>query len=242
VANGALTATVTGNINNYRFNWYAGNSTNAGKLAITTPFINEILEGIYTLTVTDLNTGCTSPPVSATVLEDFVYPEYEITIQNASCDKANGLAQIISKNGIINKVIWETHIGIVEGNEMFELPVGNYRVTVIFDNGCSTSQDFSVGTDINVYNGVSPNGDGRNDIFKIDCIQLFPTNNVKIFNRSGTLVYEMNGYDNTTVFFYGVGNRGMYLIGNDLPDGTYFYVIEKNDGSKPKTGYLELLR
>src|SRR5690606_32574177 len=153
-----------------------------------------------------------------------------------------GLAQVVVENGPVAKVIWDTHVGIVEGNEIFELPVGNYSVTVIFETGCSTTKDFTVGTDIKVYNGVSPNGDNKNDVFKIDCIQMFPNNNVKIFNRAGTLVYEMKGYDNETVFFDGVGNRGIYVVGDELPDGTYFYVIEKNDGSKPKTGYLELLR
>jgi predicted dehydrogenase len=29
---------------------------------------------------------------------------------------------------------------------------------------------------------------------------------------------------------------------NSLPDGTYFYIIDKRDGSKPVTGYLELVR
>ena len=93
-----------------------------------------------------------------------------------------------------------------------------------------------------MFNGVSRNNDGQNDIFEIACIQDFPRNNVKIFNRAGTLVYEADGYDNQDVFFDGVSNRGINLLGTDLPDGTYFYIVDKRNGSEPKTGYLELLR
>lgn len=44
------------------------------------------------------------------------------------------------------------------------------------------------------------------------------------------------------VVFKGIGEKGVYAIGNQLPVGTYFYVIDKRDGSKPKTGYLELVK
>ena len=86
------------------------------------------------------------------------------------------------------------------------------------------------------------NGDLKNDNFRIDCITQFPDNNVKIFNRSGVLVYEADGYDNNDVVFDGLGEKGVYAIGNELPVGTYFYIIDKRDGSKPKTGYLELVK
>jgi large repetitive protein len=34
----------------------------------------------------------------------------------------------------------------------------------------------------------------------------------------------------------------VYMAGTLLPVGTYFYIIDKGDGSKPRTGYLELVR
>ena len=88
---------------------------------------------------------------------------------------------------------------------------------------------------------MSRNGDGQNDIFHIDCIDLFPSNFVKIFNRAGTLVYEAEGYNNIDIYFDGKSNKGISLIGSNLPDGTYFYVIDKRDGSKPVAGYLEIV-
>jgi hypothetical protein len=55
------------------------------------------------------------------------------------------------------------------------------------------------------------------------------------------MVYEADGYDNSGVFFDGKSNKGISLMGNNLPAGTYFYIIDKHDGSRPLAGYLELL-
>jgi gliding motility-associated-like protein len=107
--------------------------------------------------------------------------------------------------------------------------------------GCSAEKEVTVPTEINAFNGISRNGDSRNNSFKIDCISNFPNNLVKIYNRAGTLVYEAKGYDNNTVVFDGVSNKGLNLMGTNVPDGTYFYVIDKGNGSKPVTGYLEIV-
>ena len=42
--------------------------------------------------------------------------------------------------------------------------------------------------------------------------------------------------------FTGIGENGVYLAGRELPDGTYFYIIDKRDGSDAIAGYLELIR
>lgn len=241
--NGQIMATVAENSYNYTFNWYKGNEVRANaKLNQTSQLAIGLDVGAYTVTVTNLITGCTSGPATVTVGEDYIYPKFEVITENASCKEPNGLATLNLGNVPSSEIIWETYNGWEKGTSVRALPAGTYKVTVVSQEGCSTTKEFTIGTDINVFNGVSPNGDNRNDFFEIDCITDFPTNNVKIFNRAGTLVFEMDGYDNETKVFEGKGNRGLYLIGNDLPDGTYFYVVEKNDGSKPKTGYLELLR
>ena len=64
----------------------------------------------------------------------------------------------------------------------------------------------------------------------------------KIFNRAGTLIYETEGYDNAANFFDGTSNRGISVMGLNVPDGTYYYVIDKRDGSKPVAGYLEIVQ
>ena len=119
---------------------------------------------------------------------------------------------------------------------------GFYQAAIVTSMGCQATGVGEVKTEVFSYNLVSSNGDRKNDNFMIDCISQFPNNNVKIFNRSGVLVYEANGYDNNDVVFKGIGENGVYTIGNELPVGTYFYIIDKRNGTKPKTGYLELVK
>ncbi len=150
---------------------------------------------------------------------------------------------------MLNNAADESFIYNAETNELIgtvpiitEMRAGDYEVEVVSKYGCMTSNSFTLGTNIKVFNGVSDNGDMLNDWFVIDCIDDFPANHVKIFNRSGTLVFETENYDNKENNFRGQGNRGLYLGMSDLPVGTYFYVIDLKDASKPVTGFLELVR
>ena len=93
---------------------------------------------------------------------------------------------------------------------------------------------------ITIYNGVSANDDGNNDFFLIDCADLFENNNVKIFNVEGALVYEVDGYDNLNIRFEGFGNIGNNT--DELPVGSYYYMVDKGDGSIISDGFLELVR
>jgi gliding motility-associated-like protein len=90
---------------------------------------------------------------------------------------------------------------------------------------------------ITVYNAISPNGDGKHDIFEIQNITAYPNNKVYIFNRWGDKVFEISGYDNNLKSFSGVGNANG---GKDLPGGTYFYSIDPGNGNPVVTGYLVL--
>jgi gliding motility-associated-like protein len=78
--------------------------------------------------------------------------------------------------------------------------------------------------------GISPNGDGKNDrlVFKGLYLRKIP-NHLSIYNRWGTLVYEMESYDNT-------------FTGTSLPDGTYYYILDFF-GKKPTiSNYLSVDR
>lgn len=71
------------------------------------------------------------------------------------------------------------------------------------------------------YNGFSPNGDGKNDFWKIPFLINYPLNKVSIINRWGDVVWSGLNYNNTEVRFEG---KNMNHI--DLPDGTYYFTIE----------------
>jgi gliding motility-associated-like protein len=91
-----------------------------------------------------------------------------------------------------------------------------------------------------VYQGVSPNGDGKNDFWMIEHIERYPNNSVQLYDRYGTLVYEARGYNNQDTCFSGQANRGIRPGGNQLPDGTYFYKIVTAPAAPVLKGYIVL--
>jgi len=95
-----------------------------------------------------------------------------------------------------------------------------------------------MGEEINVHTGLSPNGDGINDFLLIDSIARYPDNKLQIMNRSGQLIFEAIGYDNSTRVFDGHSNKNGVM---QLP-GTYFYSLAYNLNGvvKHKTGFIVL--
>jgi gliding motility-associated-like protein len=96
--------------------------------------------------------------------------------------------------------------------------------------------------DIEVYNSLSPNGDGKNDIFVIRNIDFYPENTLSIYNRWGIEVYRVNSYGQNDNFFKGFSD-GRFTVSRDveLPEGAYFYTLTyKNTKGIEKnlSGYL----
>ena len=93
--------------------------------------------------------------------------------------------------------------------------------------------------DIEVFNAISPNNDGIQDFLRIENISAYPNNHITIYNRWGDRVYEASGYNNGEVAFRGISNINGQ---EELLDGTYFYVIDKNNGDRTQSGYIEMRR
>ncbi len=89
-----------------------------------------------------------------------------------------------------------------------------------------------------VRQGLSPNGDGINDVLTIDGITAYPDNHLTIIDRNGSLIFQAKGYDNSVKAFDGHSN----INGRMLQTGTYFYSLDYiADGqTKHKTGYIIL--
>jgi gliding motility-associated-like protein len=120
-----------------------------------------------------------------------------------------------------------------------------------------TSNDPSVGNGISVRNptkfiipvidifipsGFSPNRDGVNDLFVITR-PVTTTISLEIYNRWGNSVYKVPDYKNE---WDGRGNQPNRVLGDELPDGTYYYIVLATDrvtGTVRKfSGYVTLKR
>ncbi|WP_178984200.1 choice-of-anchor J domain-containing protein [Winogradskyella helgolandensis] len=107
-----------------------------------------------------------------------------------------------------------------------------FSVTVDF-GGCSVTTSYTTErlSCRDIPRGISPDGNGKNDTFDLSG---YGVKELNIFNRHGVEVYNFNGtYTNQ---WYGQTNNG-----DDLPDGTYFYTIHKEDGSS-LTGWVFINR
>jgi gliding motility-associated-like protein len=101
-----------------------------------------------------------------------------------------------------------------------------------------------------IFNGITPDGDGMNDFFFVEGISKWPVNNVQIFNRWGVLVYETDGYggsNDSENVFKGLSEGRVTVQESDrLPSGTYYYIItfpgDNNPGKQSYAGYLYINR
>lgn len=146
---------------------------------------------------------------------------------------------------------WYLNDALIEGETSNTLTVETRETSspdvykVIIDKGGCTGEDqIEVGTyDIGnciISEGISPDGsDGYND--NLDLEFLSDRSGIKklqIFNRHGKIVFKKDNYVNEW--------KGQADNGNDLPSGTYYYVIDldQNDPvyGTQATGWIYLNR
>lgn len=130
--------------------------------------------------------------------------------------------------------------------------LGNTTVTGTLDKGTIVSKSIipdeyevltfgsvssQLDADIEIYNAISPNGDGLNDTFIVQGLERFPENELRIYNRWGVEVFYKKEYHKHQNF--GGESEGRITIAKKekLPTGTYYYVL-KMKGEKDRVGYL----
>ncbi|GAL64219.1 internalin putative [Algibacter lectus] len=201
------------------------------------PVVNN--EVVFTITLT--NEG--SVTANNIVVEEFIPSGYEFI-------------SYIATAGTYSELDGEWTVPVLnEGDiQLLEITVevlgtGNYLNTAtIFslDGGMdmntsnNTSTAFVTPQCLEVYNEFSPNSDGDNDFFLISCIENYPNNKLEVYNRWGNIVYQAKGYSNT---WDGTSNGRVTINeAKELPVGTYYYVLDLGNGSKPKTGWIYINR
>lgn len=131
---------------------------------------------------------------------------------------------------------------------------GNYIVTLISlnNNGCSDTTQITISIDDDVVdeevievlpmiylfpNIFTPNGDGKNEFFKLINPENIIELNIIILNRWGNVVFESNDID----FIW---NGKIMNTGEECTEGVYFYKATLTDAyeSKEETGYVHLAR
>ncbi|MEN2800549.1 gliding motility-associated C-terminal domain-containing protein [Capnocytophaga sputigena] len=197
--------------------------TVSGTTTSTTP--------VLPIAVDDRSTTAINTPVVVNVLGNDT-PNGAIT-PNVVTNPANGTV-VVNVDGSIE---YRPNTNF-EGTDTFVYEICN-------TDGCaSATVTIDVVNKLVPYNGMSVDGDGKNDYFHIGGIERYPNNVVRIYNRWGVKVFETEGYDNVTRVFRGISNGRVTIEqAEKLPQGTYYYVIEYYDSNNNKeslVGWLYL--
>lgn len=234
IPNGQATINVTGGSPAYTYSW----SASAPGITFTTsvPFTHSLAAGINTLTVIDV-IGCKINTLIS-------IPELNTLSANITssilpyCENSNGSIVVIASGGTpAYNFVWSTG---ATTNSLTDVGAASYTFTLTDAFGCKAtfSTILECKNDLIVPQIFSPNGDGKNDVFEIKGIEVFPNNQVNIFNRWGSLIYSKKGYNNE---WNGSANVKDAFGTGKLPSGTYFVVIDFGDNlTKSYNGYIEL--
>lgn len=191
--------------------------------------------GIYNLIVTNNANGCTSQD-NVVIGLDNEEPEVFIPLQ----DTLDCLTRALAISGLeitnVNnyELQWTTELGSfvsgVNSNNPIVNQPGLYFVTVTsLDNGCegvgevivAANQYFYVNlNDLRFPNIITPNGDSMNNTWRpflasnsnLPILQLFDAYNLRIYNRWGALVDEID--------------RPNVWSPKDIGDGVYYYLLD----------------
>jgi gliding motility-associated-like protein len=213
--------------------------------------------GDYTVVVTDSGNGCSNAK-TVTVTENYVAAEITggsiaLCIEDASFNLNTLLptgyviggtwTDGMNSGGLTGTNFDPSIVNLGDYEFTYTEPGDCGRIIKVFVNvnddcvvlACSTE-------DMKISKVVTPNDDGFNDNFEITGLESCGfTFGVKIFNRWGKIVYESNNYLNN---WRGRHDGSGMQIGsnNELPTGTYYYIVTVSGGSgfKPMTGYIYL--
>ncbi|MEI6900197.1 MAG: gliding motility-associated C-terminal domain-containing protein, partial [Bacteroidota bacterium] len=169
------------------------------------------------------------PPPTATAVQEFSI-KYDSTA-NLTCLGADGSGIYIFKWVPESLLVDPT----IRNPETVNLTNDTIFIVTVTDSltGCSASDHVLVkvglkeGPDdcIVIHNVITPNGDGVNDQWIIDCLELFPENNVTLLDRWGDVVNTFHNYNNNDIVWDGKNS-----LGEALPEGTYFYILQIKSG------------
>ncbi len=150
-----------------------------------------------------------------------------LTTSDVVNDKPEGTIKITGITGGLSPYQYSVNNSSFTSETSYSnLPPGNYTITVKDSNGCEFSKVATVNSLCVFPNAISPNGDEYNQKFNLKECKVAK---LELFNRYGR---KVNSYGNYTDQWDGTNSTG-----EALPDGTYFYVAEMEDGTS-KSGWV----
>jgi gliding motility-associated-like protein len=211
----------------FHFEWI-----HKGKLLSTKDTAMNLPAGNYTIFASD-KYNCTDTAYIAITQADSINPNFEII--RPSCSYiADGQISTDPEGGT-QPYYYKWSTGSVNSN-IREITNGYYYLSITDFNDCLFDYEIELNEAeycVIIHNTITPNGDGKNDVWIIENIEEFPFSKVWIFNRNGRQVFQQTAYHN---------NWDGTFAGKDLPEGTYYYLIDLGNGKEVHKGHLTIIR
>lgn len=199
--------------------------------------------GAYTLTITDANNSTLT--ISNVEITEPEKIEITIPADDLKCAKQNSCDGAFSLNvsGGVTPYNYQWSDTSIEGDRGDGLCIGNYNVIVTDDNNCRAMATVSIvdcdnqGSCYVADKVITPNGDGRNDVFTISCLDNASGKALSVYDRWGREVYTSNNYGNDW--------NGMDTDDANLNESTYMWVLRltfDSGNSRIEKGYVTVLR
>ena len=190
--------------------------------------------GTFRITYTFQNQfGCVSR-AARTVL---VSAPPQITLPSALLIKPGESVQIVSEVAGNGQYEWFPKTGL--NNFFTPRPIATpaattkYRLQANFE-GCINEAEVTIYVlDFDIPNGFTPNSDGINDDWELKGLEVFPQYRLEVFNRWGSLLFSS---DDVTKRWDG------RFDGQDVPSGTYYYVISFGELAYNLSGNVSVIR
>jgi len=183
--------------------------------------------------------------INLTVSQGHLSPAFNGSIMAYADTVSNSVTSITATPTVSDgtATITVNGIPVVSGTPSDALPlaVGSNTITVVVKAQDGVTIDTytvvvyrgEAQADINCNNVLTPNGDGKNDYWVIKDIELYPQNNVIIFDKGGRLIYSKKSYNN---------EWDGTLNGHPLAEGTYYFVVDLGPNLRKFKGSISILR
>ncbi len=213
-------------------------------------------DSIYSVLVTDIGTGCSARDsllVTVVNLADITADDDAATVDVGVATTINIMANDVNGDPATLTTLNGPNYGtaVYSGSDMIYTSNSDFvgYDTVIYTvchpscaNICDTAMVrifVTSGLEAQAPTGFSPNGDGINDAFVVLGLENYPEAELQVFNRWGEMVYQSANYAND---WMGESNGPRTLAGDQVPDGTYFFILKLGDEFDTINGHVEVKR
>jgi gliding motility-associated-like protein len=221
-----------GGVSPYTYRW----TSESLPADLTTEDIENLYAGQYNLTLRDMNYCELDTSFIITQPEELIAEIIVDTIPFCP-DSYDGMIHVNVGGGTEPYDVW----WITQNSNdyvLYNLGQGLYVVQVDDQNNCGLVGDSVIlisdaDNCLEIPTAISPNGDGKNDLWEIRGIEYYPDAIIEIYNRWGDMVFRSErGYNNKF--------DGMYR-GRHLPVDSYHFIIHLNNGGKPVLGNVTVI-